>query len=154
MGDRLEPRYFAVLDPQQPDRMTYWRRTNGLLKPWPLKAKHGPILWTKPGPGHVHVTPPGLSGEQRREWVRGWYATVRGAWMRQVQDTIAADPSGCARRFAEFAIRCCVCARALTEDFSKVVGVGPECRHGVPADVLAAFMTPQVAKVHAEEAQS
>jgi hypothetical protein len=62
---------------------------------------------------------------------------------------VAADPAAAAQRFAKWAIRCCVCGKVLTEETSKVVGIGPECRKGRKAEWLAEVLTPKVARIHA-----
>jgi len=137
-----EAEYFAVIDPDDPERMTYWRRGPRGLKPWPQKATYGPVL-------RKSDVPAVLRGEARREWVRQWFGERR-PWSEAVHEAIDADPDGCRARFAAFTSRCCCCGRALTDPASKTYGIGPECRDGVSADVLAR-MVEQIGRLHAAE---
>lgn len=138
--------YYAVHDPADHGRVLYWRHTStgrcAGLKPWPAKATYGPVLFTKD-------IPEGLAGGERAAWVRNWFATVRQPWDTAVREAIAADIEGAARRFAELCVRCCCCGRALGDTYSKVVGIGPECRRGAAAESLAAVLTPKVGSAHA-----
>lgn len=134
--------YYALRDPTG-DAMTYWRRseTKGRQEftPWPSKTEYGPLL----------NVPAGLRGQQRSEWVTWWYWEVRHPWDQAVAAALLADPVAAARRFAEFATRCCCCGRTLTDARSKVYGIGPECRTGITVGTLAALYVPAVAAAHA-----
>ncbi len=132
--------YYAVPDPAG-DSMTYWRRgARGAVKPWPVKARYGPVLYTK-------EVPAVLKGTARREWVGKWYSTVRTPWDEAIQGAIQADPVGCRARFTVFTSRCCVCGRTLTDDASKVFGIGPDCRAEVSDDFLTS-VAERTARMH------
>ncbi len=45
----------------------------------------------------------------------------------------------------------CECGKKLTNDTSKVYGIGPECRKGLPADVLANYYRLDVSRAHAAQ---
>ncbi len=62
---------------------------------------------------------------------------------------IADDPIAAKHRFADFATRCCSCGKKLTNDISKVYGIGPECRKGLSAEVLANYYRLDVSQAHA-----
>lgn len=147
-----EPKYFAVPDPDTGD-MTYWfRDKRGKLQPWPQKprpARYGPILWKKPGAGHTHVTPEGMKGEERNAWVINWFDTVQRPWKARIEAAIASDPEAAQARFAQFASRCCVCGKGLTDATSKVYGIGPECRAGWPPEILEELAR-QMGRIHTE----
>ena len=44
----------------------------------------------------------------------------------------------------------CMCGKALTNDLSKVCGIGPECRRGISPEILANYYRPEVGRVHAQ----
>ncbi|MET9321926.1 DUF6011 domain-containing protein [Streptomyces sp. NPDC003038] len=142
--DAIADGYYAIPDPDDADVMTYWRRTRtartNALKPWPTRAWYGPKV-----PRRSEVPMDRLA---RAEFVAAW-STSRRAYLDQVVAVIAADPVAAGRRFADFGIRCCQCGRPLSDDTSKAYGIGPECRSGIPADVLARYLTPQVGRIHA-----
>lgn len=145
-----EPRYFAVADPDDPGRITYWRRSaNGQLAQWPAKACYGPALYRKPGPGHQHVIPAGLDGEDRRQWMLRWIEDVSAPWYRWVHGAIEADPVTAAARFATLKCACIICGRSLSDAASRAYGVGPECRGSWP-DALLAAVSEAVGRAHAE----
>ena len=143
--------HYAIPDPHDPGVITYWRRKNIKGKravrpsfgPWPLKARNGPVLYTRD-------VPRDLRGQARAEWVRDWYATVRHPYDTAVAEAIAADTVKAGQRFAGLTSRCCSCGRALTDDHSKVYGIGPECRAGLTAEALALYFTPRLGRAHAE----
>ncbi|MBA3891797.1 MAG: hypothetical protein H0X64_14845 [Gemmatimonadaceae bacterium] len=123
--------------------MTYWRRgAGGLLKQWPPKARYGPILLRS-------GVPAGLAGQARQEWIAAWFERHSLPWHAAIRESIAADPDSGRARFAAFTSRCCMCGRHLTDPASKVYGIGPECRDGWSADVLA-HMAELIARTHAE----
>jgi hypothetical protein len=135
--------YLAVPDPNNAAQMTYWRRTgNGTLTEWPSKAKYAPVL-------HKRDVPSGLDTAARFDWARRWYAENAEPWWAAIRAAIETDEAECARRFAEFCARCCVCGRKLTNETSKVYGIGPECRANVPTSWLADGAK-KIGQAHAE----
>lgn len=142
MGGPVTAEYFAVADPTDPARITYWRRTNGKLAPWPSRARYGPQLLRSD-------LPAGLAGQERQEWIQAWFRAHVTPWHTQVHATIDTNPETCAARFAAFTTRCCQCGRTLRDPASKAYGVGPECRDGWPDTVLAA-MVEAVGRAHAD----
>ncbi|BCJ65133.1 DUF6011 domain-containing protein [Polymorphospora rubra] len=138
--------YYAVPDPADPTAMTYWRTGRRGLAMWPPKARYGPLLFAAD-------VPPGLKGLDREAFIRNWAATVRTPWQEAVNAAIEIDPDGCAAMFAVFMTRCCYCGRRLTDPESKAYGIGPECRRGVPAPVLAA-MANAVGRAHGLHVQT
>lgn len=134
--------YYAITDPDNAETMTYWRASKGRLAIWPAKAWYGPArLLKRDAPA---------DRDEMRAWYTAWSDTW-AAWATRVRTALDADQAAALRRFARFSIRCCQCGRRLTDDTSKVYGVGPECRRGASPAFLAAVMTPQVAAIHAEE---
>lgn len=138
---KSQPEYFAVPDPADPHRITYWRQTAHTLTAWPPAARYHPLLLKSD-------VPAGLTGQARREWLWAWAREHLHPWFDAVRFAIAADPHGCAARFAALHTRCCCCGRKLRDPASKTYGVGPECRDGWPAEVLSA-MVEQVGRAHA-----
>ena len=136
----LEDGYYAVHDPDQADVMTYWRVAGGALSPWPAKAWYGP-------PRPLKADAP-KDREQLRVFVSEFNALALDH-RRRTMDALHADPIRARSCFARMAVRCCCCGRRLTDDTSKVYGIGPECRAGIPADLLAQYLTPQVGRAHA-----
>jgi hypothetical protein len=137
-----ETEYYAVPDPAG-DAITYWRRNRrGGIDPWPTRARYGPRLLTRDVPRR-------LTGRARREWVNTWYATVHAPWHDAISAAITTDPDTARARFAAFTSRCCWCGRHLTDNASKVYGIGPDCRHGLPAELLA-DMARAVGRLHAQ----
>ncbi|XTZ13901.1 DUF6011 domain-containing protein [Micromonospora echinospora] len=136
------PEYFAVPDPDDPTRITYWRRAAaGKLTPWPSRARYGPQLYRSDVPAD-------LAGMQRQEWIQAWARENQRPWYEKIHAALDADPQECAARFAAFATRCCQCGRMLHDPESKACGVGPDCRDGWPAAVIAA-MVEAVGRAHA-----
>lgn len=138
--------YYAVPDPHDPERMTYWyRNKRGELKPHPTKARYGPRLtW-------ADITEAGVNRHDRTavsEFVSNWYQTVFQPWHIAVREAIKQDPITTGLRFARFACRCCSCGRTLTDPSSKTYGIGPECRQGMPAEMLAR-LNEAVGRIHA-----
>lgn len=134
--------YYAVLDPADPDTMTYWRARAGRLTAWPAKAWHGPARLLR------RDAPAGQGA--RIEWMRDWQNTYE-AWLQLLDAALLADPGTARKQFAELTVRCCQCGRALTDDTSKVLGIGPDCRGGFSPEALAALFMPPVATAHAAE---
>lgn len=138
------PEYFAVPDPADPARMTYWRQQNGIRKPWPPKARYGPQLIRAEVPTDRY---------ERHGFLLQWFDQVGTPWRLAVVAAIDADPAGCAARFAAFTTRCCQCGRRLKDPASKTYGIGPECRTGWPDSELA-MLAEAVGRAHAELAAS
>ncbi|MFD6935287.1 DUF6011 domain-containing protein [Streptomyces goshikiensis] len=142
--DGIPEGYYAIPDPADPDTITYWRRIltekRTTLKAWPAKAWYGPPV---PRRSEVPEDP------AAREAFGAAWSESRRAYIAQVAATIAADPVAAGRRFSEFSIRCCYCARKLRDELSRCYGIGPECRAGIPAAVLARYGTPAVGRAHA-----
>jgi hypothetical protein len=133
--------YYAVLDPDRPATMTYWRARDGVLRPWPAKAHYGPPrLLKRDAP---------TDQTAKATWMRTWIDGYR-AWHQRVGDAIRCDRDACRARFAAFAIRCADCGRPLTDATSKTFGIGPECRRGYSEAWLAEHFTPLVATAHAQ----
>lgn len=141
---------YAIPDPHTPDTITYWRRQDVRtrrqnLSPrfgaWPPKARPGPVLYKSD-------VPAGLHGQDLGDWMRTWYAETREPYDTAVVAAIAADPITAGRRFAELTVRCCQCARPLTDALSKTYGIGPDCRHGMDTEILALYLTPLVGRAH------
>jgi len=143
---------YAIVDPHDPETVSYWRRKdtkkrNGSIETsfaaWPPKARYGPILLKRD-------VPQDLWGQERGEWLLRWLDETRQPYDSAVIASVLADPIAAGRRFAELTSRCCACARTLTDDLSKCYGIGPECRSEIPADVLAQYYVPALARAHAE----
>jgi hypothetical protein len=135
--------YFAVPDPADPTRVTYWRRSaDTRLHAWPAKARYGPRLLRSD-------VPDDLKGRERQDWIWAWSRGHITPWLLAVGDAINADPDGCAGRFAALTRCCCWCGRKLTDAASKTYGIGPECRAGLPDEALAALIE-AVGRAHAE----
>ena len=140
------PIYFALPDPADPAKMLYFYRVPsgrqaGKLKPWPPKVANYWRLSIKDLP-EQHP-----EGWRKTDWnTPANLAYAEAHWARvpeyraAVEATIAADPNGCAVRFALFNSRCCCCNKRLTEEHSKVYGIGPECRKGASPARLNMFL--------------
>lgn len=139
----IETSFYAVRDPETND-MTFWcRDTRGRLQPWPRKpqARYGPMLWDRLSrePGmHDHLVPSDVGSDQP-VWVRNWHRTVRDPWMTAVHGEIERSPGLAMARFAAIRSRCCLCGRVLDDPDSKVSGIGPECRKGLPDSLVASL---------------
>ena len=134
-------RHYAVLDPDNPQQMTYWRDTpSGWLDVWPPKAQYGPVFYRKDVP---------KDRDQAAKFRQACLAKIQD-WDNRVRAAIDADLVAAGKRFAEMTSRCCWCGRTLTDDRSKVYGIGPECRRGIPDEALAQYLTPKVGRAHAE----
>ena len=131
--------YYAVADPDQPEQITYWRSRAGQLKPWPAKAHYGPVAYRRDVPKD-HAA--------KVAFIEAHWEKVR-AYNTRVLLAIGDDPAAAMARFAEFAVRCGRCGRTLTDDRSKVLGLGPECRQGVSETAMALNNTPTIGIAHA-----
>lgn len=136
--------YYATPNPTNPHTMTYWRARPGRLDPWPARARYAPTLLKRD-------VPPALRGRDRYEWVNAWYAEHVHPWLDTVAAAITADLDGCRARFAALTTRCTECARRLTDNKSKLLGYGPDCRRALHLDdeLLAQTVTPLIAAAHA-----
>jgi hypothetical protein len=132
--------YYAVLDPADPSVMTYWRAKSGRVKAWPTNARYGPVFLKRD-------TPSKSDREAYIAYAKKCTAALR-LWGDQLAVELEADPDMARARFAALTTRCCDCGRALTDAASKVAGIGPECRSGVPDGALAA-LADGVARAHA-----
>lgn len=135
LGDYLPDGYYAVEDPDGPDKpggdaMTLWRVSRGDVFPYPKKAKYGPIPLRKDAPA---------DREERYRWI-AMVGDCYQLWMARVGDALRADPAAAQLRFGEYTARCCICGRTLTEGVSRMIGVGPDCRDALPDGLLKAFM--------------
>lgn len=131
--------YFAWRDPDT-GVLTFWQRhrESGLLFPWPKGAWYGPRLHDEPGLGREYVVPFGLSHTDRSAWRSRWASDVKWAWQDRAIAAVEADPVAASALFAKAKVRCNVCGRRLTDLLSREVGMGPECRDGMPEEQLAA----------------
>jgi hypothetical protein len=144
--------YFAVPDPRalEADEMTYWYRgqkgrktKRHVFSPWPSGARYGPQLTS------WEDVPYPKGSEEAKLYVRAFYKILGEPYRNAIEEIIHRDPVAAGQRFADWKTRCCFCGKALTNELSKVYGVGPECRKGLPAEVLANYYRPEVGKVHA-----
>jgi len=134
-GDLLPDGFYAVLDPDGPeepggDAMTLWRVRFGDVMRYPKKALYGPVVQRQ----HAPTDP-----EERWAWF-DLCASYYHLWMSRVFDTMRADPVAAQLRFSAHTGRCCVCARVLTGESSRKLGVGPGCRDGLPDGLLRAVL--------------
>lgn len=140
MGKRDTPTYFAVPDPDTGD-MTYWYRDRrGVVQPWPPKVRgYGPTF------PDFSALPRGERDERVRDFILG---TMR-PWRQSIEETLDAEPDTAAARFAAFQSRCCICGKDLTDAESKVLGIGPDCRRGVPSHVLESLAR-EMGRIHGQ----
>jgi Family of unknown function (DUF6011) len=141
MTKPVEIEYFAVPDPDDAERMTYWRLGPRGLASWPPNARYGPTLLRRD-------VPRDLRGDAKREWVHTWFQSTRFMWTARVFEAINVDQHAAAARFAVWQMRCLCCGRALTDPASKTYGIGPECRAGLPVEVLVQ-LNEEVGRMHA-----
>ncbi|MGW6391140.1 DUF6011 domain-containing protein [Streptomyces sp. NPDC055103] len=143
--DAVEDGYYAILDPDDPSTVTYWRRVRtprvNSLRAWPARAAYGPPI---PLRSQLPENP-----ADRVEFVSAW-SKKRRAYLEKVVAAIAAGPEVAARCFGDLLTRCWSCGRALRDETSKTLGIGPECRSGMDPASLARYCTPEVGKAHAE----
>ncbi len=147
-GDGDEPEYFAVADPLDDSKTSYWYRPSkglhaGTLRPWPPRVSQ----WGRLRQSDVPF-------DHRTDRVR-YLAFVDthfvrvGAARELVRRAVEADPDVAAARFAAFTVRCCLCGKILSDERSRCFGVGPDCRAGFAPLVLARFAE-AVRVAHAE----
>jgi Family of unknown function (DUF6011) len=143
-NDDVRPDYFAVPDPLDPTKLSYWYRPKrgrkaGRLQPWPPRRNDWGALYRT----DVLAQPP----EERDEYRIAHWKRIR-AGREEVTRVIEADPTLAAARFAECHSICCCCGKSLTDERSKAYGVGPDCRSGLRPEALAALIA-KMAEVHA-----
>lgn len=132
----VQPDYFAVPDPLDPEKLSYWYRPKrgrkaGKLQPWPPRRND----WGRLTLGALQ----GMPSYQREDFQVRFWAQVREA-RRSVNHQIDTDPIGCAARFAAAQSICCCCGKGLTDERSKAYGIGPDCRSGIEPEVLATLI--------------
>lgn len=146
---------YAIPDPHDPAAVSYWRRKDTKTRrggiessfaAWPPKARYGPVLLKRDVPKDLH-------GKDLGDYLNRWMVEVRQPFYDAVIAAVLADPVAAGKRFAELTSRCCSCGRTLTDDLSKCYGIGPECRSGIPAEVLARYYAPALGRAHAEALQ-
>ena len=99
------PQYFAVPDPLDPAKASFWYRVKtgrnaGLIEPWPPRRSRWGALLVKDVP-HDRRT----ERAAYRAFVNAHFAKVREA-RANARAAIDADPDGAAARFACWQIRC------------------------------------------------
>lgn len=140
----VQPDYFAVPDPLDPFKLSYWYRPKrgrqaGELQPWPPRRNR----WGRLLRADVLAQPV----EQRMAYQINHWKRVRDG-RREVAQQIDTDPTGAAARFAAAQSICCCCGKGLTDERSKTYGIGPDCRAGVQPETLASLIA-AMAVVHA-----
>jgi hypothetical protein len=137
--------YYAVPDPRPGvEEITYWRVRAGSFGPWPKKARYGPTLTRSDLPEGMDPR-----SEECRAFADRWFDETKEPYDAAIVRAISADPIAAKHRFSDFQVRCCDCGRKLTNDLSKVYGIGPECRKGLPDAVLANYYRRDVSHAHA-----
>lgn len=148
MSKTDNPQYYAIPDPLDPGKVSYWYRPakgrdEGRIVSWPPRRSRWGSLAHRDVPHDKKTDRDGYSA-----FVRAYFLKVHAAHGLAVK-AIDANPGTAAARFAAFTVRCCHCGKTLTDERSKVYGIGPECRTGVDPDRLAAAME-AVRAAHAE----
>jgi hypothetical protein len=150
MGDwkDLPEGFYAVPDPRPGvDEMTYWRARPGRFGAWPNKARYGPTLTREDLPEGMDPR-----SDEGQAFIQRWMEREHAPYWSAIVKSIAADPIAAQHRFADFTVRCCDCGKKLTNDLSKVYGIGPECRKGLPQEVLANYYRQDISRAHATSA--
>lgn len=137
-GRSTRPEYFAIPDPLDPAKASFWYRvpsgrSAGRIEPWPPRRSHWGHLPVKDIPHDREAEP-----DTYRAFVDAYFARVREA-RSAIRASIEDEPEIAAARFAAWSIRCCMCGKKLTDQRSKVYGVGPDCRAGAPAGLVDAI---------------
>lgn len=140
MPKTTDVRYYAIPDPDDSTRITYWRETGRKLAPWPGKVHYGPRLRKRDFPAG---TP-----RQQFEYADRWMLEIRHPWEAKIRAAVDANPDEATARFAALTTRCGFCGKKLTDERSKVIGVGPDCRDGFPDELIARFVE-AVGRAHA-----
>jgi len=150
----IDEGYYTVPDPHpNVEQMTYWRRSStkrGSQKfsAWPRKGRYGWVLLR----GDIPKDLPEEISQQT--YVRAYYDTLHYPYQRAIVEAIREDPIVAGQRFADLNTRCLSCGKTLTNDLSKVYGIGPECRKGLSSEVLANYFRPAVGKAHLSSSPS
>jgi hypothetical protein len=149
LWEALPEGYYAVPDPRSEDMTYWWRRVKGKKRPrqafdpWPLKAEYAPVLYHKDVPDGKVLEGLTLS---RNDYVHAWHKTLSWPYREAIVEAILEDPIAAQHQFADLNTRCCNCGRKLTNDLSKVYGIGPECRKDLSSEVLANYFRPEVGR--------
>jgi hypothetical protein len=136
-----EPSYYATVghyDRTGQTRLHYWYRAQrgqheGRIRPWPPGRSHFGVLYKRDIPDEQ--TCQETFGCTPGEWTRMYWddvKDVRQAAMREIGE----HTGEAAARFAALQSACCCCGRTLTDERSKVYGIGPECRAALPPEAL------------------
>jgi hypothetical protein len=138
-GGEIEQRYFAVPDPLDATKVSFWYlpkrgSKKDKLQPWPPRENKWGVLWHKDIPEEIRKDEPA-----RQAYALAYFDTVKAA-RKTIEALICANPDRAAARFSRLAICCCCCGRTLREERSKTYGIGPECRHGASTELLAYLM--------------
>jgi Family of unknown function (DUF6011) len=152
-----EPSYYAVWASYERTRQAqvhYWYRVRkgadaGKIRAWPPGRTHFGRLYRADIPDEK--TCKETFGCTPREWQDRYWQDVRDAKQEALVE-IRKHPDEAAALFAALESTCCCCGRALTDERSKVYGIGPECRAGMDPDVLRQISA-ETAKVHAARAE-
>ncbi len=141
---QVQPDYFAVPDPLDSAKLSYWYRPKrgkraGQLRPWPPGRNDWGALYRK----DVLAQPPA----ERVDYQVAHWQRVR-AGREETAKTIEADPVLAAARFAACHSICCCCGKGLTDERSRTYGIGPDCRSGIDPEVLTVLID-RMAAVHA-----
>lgn len=151
----LPDAYYAVPDPRAGvEEMTYWyrgvkgrKRLRSVFDPWPSKARYGPqFTWDD--------VPYERGTREAMHYIRALSEVLVKPYRHAIVEAVAEDPAAAAQRFATLSTRCCLCGRKLTNEESKVVGIGPECGKGIPKEVLANHFRTQTGQAHAARLSS
>jgi hypothetical protein len=109
-------------------------RDEGQIRPWPPQRTSFGTLRQADVPEALRDRW-GTSDPALREFKARYFAECRA--IRQAAETaIREHPEEAAALFAELNSACCCCGRALTDEYSVIYGIGPECRAGLPPEVL------------------
>lgn len=140
-GKAPEPSYYAVwghYDRTGQTKLHYWYRVQrgrreGSIQPWPPQRSHFGVLYKRDIPEEQACRD--VFGCTPAEWARMYWDDVK-AVRAAAMGEIAERPEEAAARFAVLQSTCCCCGKALTDERSKVYGIGPECRAGLTPDAL------------------
>ena len=136
-----EPSYFAVWGHYDRTGLTkfhFWYRVRigrqaGKIQPWPPTRSRFGTLFARDIPSEQECRD--TFSCSVREWRERYWQDVRDvrdAALREIDE----HPEDAAAMFAAFHSYCCCCGKGLTDERSKVYGIGPECRRGLAPEVL------------------
>lgn len=126
---RIPDGYYAIEGPSELDGVTYWRKKGQEFKPWPPKARYGPIA-------EIKRSDLPADRMEREETLRKLH-TDQVLYIAHAAGIIRSDVEVARARFARLCTRCWSCGKKLTDNASKVYGIGPDCRSGMSDEVLA-----------------